>query len=328
MKKKVLITIMIILVSLIALAAVIVAAIYFWPLRSSSLQTGTPKTISYEHSIAQTAELAQSEAARGVLDSCRSTLLAHGQKTAKTVVMFHGVTACPDQYSGLAKVFYDAGYNVYIPRAPYHGTSNKKDHGQVTSQNLVDYVNTSITAATGLGDELGVVGLSGGGMLATWASEYRPEVKRALILSPFYEPAANQAPKWQLPFLHVLYGFHILPDNFIEPATPDGAAFSYRALANYDIVAKNFKKDPSGLSLQSIAVVTSDSDDQIDLSLAKSIPQSIASANNIPLTATELPADWNVGHDIVALANKEVAARQDQLFTLYLNSYENKPTNL
>lgn len=328
MKMTVLISTILIILSLFAIIAIVVATVYFWPLRSSALQTGTPKTISYQQSQSEYASLIQSESVRGITESCQSKQLTHGHKTEKVVVMFHGVTVCPNQYDGLAKVFFDAGYNVYIPRAPYHGTSNKKDHGQVTAQNLVDYVNTSITAATGLGDELGVVGLSGGGMLATWASEYRPEVKRALILSPFYEPAANQAPKWQLPFLHVLYGFHILPDNFIEPATPDGAAFSYRALANYDIVTKNFKKDPSGLSLQSIAVVTSDSDDQIDMSLAKSIPQSIATANDIPITATELPADWNVGHDIVSLKNKEVATRQSQLFTLYLNSYENKPTNL
>lgn len=328
MKKKILTIIIVAIVSLIALAAVIVAAIYFWPLRSSALQTGTPKIISYQQSITQFESTKRSEAARNVTDTCQTKLQTHGQKTAKVVVMLHGVTACPNQFDSLAKVFFDAGYNVYIPRAPYHGTADKKDHGQVTSRNLVDYVNASITTATGLGDELGVVGLSGGGMLATWASEYRPEVKSALVLSPFYEPAATQAPKWQLPFLHVLYGFHILPDTFIEPATPDGAAFSYRALANYDIVAKNFKKDPSGLSLKNLAVVTSASDDQIDLDLAKSIPQSIASANNIPIIATDLPADWNVGHDIVSLENKEVVARQNSLFRLYFNSYENRPTEL
>jgi carboxylesterase len=243
--------------------------------------------------------------------------------------MLHGVTACPNQFDGLAKVFYDAGYNVYVPLAPHHGQVDKKEHGKVTAQELVDYVNSSMTLGTGLGEELGVVGLSGGGMLATWASEYRPEVSRALLLSPFYEPAAEQAPKWQLPFLSVLYGYRILPDRFIEPANPDEAAFSYSALANYFILTKNLKKSPDNLPLKSLAVVTSDSDDQIDLTMAKEIPQNIAAKNQqMTFLETTLPAEWDVGHDIVSLENKNVASRSQQLFNLYFNAYEGRSTNL
>ncbi len=324
MKNKYLRIAMITIIILILIPALLVATIYFWPLKSKSLQTSTPETISYQQSLERFAALENREAERQVLPECKSKLLTHGNKTAKTVVMFHGVTACPKQYDGLAKVFFDAGYNVYVPRAPHHGTADKNEHGQVTSAGLIEYVDASITAATGLGDELGVVGLSGGGMLATWAAQYRPEVTHLLALSPFYEPAAGQAPKWQLPFLHVLYGLHILPDKFIEPATPNDASFSYRALANYDIVTKNFKANPTDLNLKSVAVVISDSDDQIDLTLASSIPQKIADANHLPLIKTNLPADWNVKHDIVSLDNKAVVARQAELFSLYLNSYEGK----
>lgn len=315
---------MIAITLLILIPALLIATIYFWPLKSKQLQTSTPETVSYQQAMDRFAAQKKREIERKVITECKSRLLTHGNKAAKTVVMFHGVTACPKQYDGLAKVFFDAGYNVYVPRAPYHGTPDKNDHGQITSANLIAYVNDSITTATGLGDELGVVGLSGGGMLATWAAEYRPEVTRLLTLSPFYEPAAAQAPKWQLPFLHVLYGLHIIPDKFIEPATPKDASFSYRALANYDIVTKNLKANPTGLNLQSVALVISDSDDQIDLNLANSIPQKIAEANNLSLIKTHLPADWNAKHDIVSLANDAIVARQAELFQLYLNSYEGK----
>ncbi|MBI3889689.1 alpha/beta fold hydrolase [Candidatus Saccharibacteria bacterium] len=243
--------------------------------------------------------------------------------------MFHGVTACPDQFDGLAKTFFDAGYNVYAPLTPQHGFADKKTHGKVTADELVDYVNQSVTIGTGLGSEVGVVGLSGGGMLATWASEYRPEVKRALALSPFYEPASAQAPKWQLPFLSVMYGYHILPDNFIVPADPNGAAFSYRALANYLLVKKNLKESPDNLPLKSFSVITSDDDDQIDLPMAHSIPQDISAKNpKMTFLETNLPAEWKIGHDIVSLENANVASRSEQLFRLYFNSYEGKTTNL
>jgi esterase/lipase len=319
---------MYILLGIIGVILLVVAAIYLWPLGNKNLQTGTPATVTYTDAKTRIAATQAREATAGVTDACKSIFLDHGQKTAKTVVMFHGVTACPGQFKELAQVFFDAGYNVYVPLAPHHGTPDKKAHGQVTSQKLVDYVNESVTTATGLGDDLGTAGLSGGGMLATWAAEYRPEVKRLLVMAPFYEPSPAQAPKWQLPLLHVLYGFHILPDNFIEPSTPDGAAFSYRALANYDIVTKNLKKSPTGLSLKSIAVVTSASDDQIDPELAVSIPKSIADANNLSLLETVIPADWNAGHAIVATDNPGVAKYKDRLFPLYFDYYEGKQHTL
>jgi len=320
---------MIVIGIILTLVLLIVAAIYFWPLKSKHLQTGAPASVNYTQAIKQHAAIIQEEKDASVLDDCTSKLYTHNKRTDKTVVMLHGVTACPKQYEGLAATFFEAGYNVYVPRAPHHGFSDNKRHGEVRASELVDYVNQSVTLATGLGDEVGVVGLSGGGMLATWAAEYRPEITRALILSPFYEPAAAQAPKWQLPFLNVLYGFHILPDQFTVPATADGAAFSYSALANYNIVTKNLKSNPDNVSLKSLAVMMSEDDDQIDLDLARSIPKTIADANqSMFFSTTDLPADWKLGHDIASLDNKNVAARSDQLFDLYLTAYEGKQPQL
>lgn len=314
--------------SLIAIALLVVVLIYVWPSRSTYLQTGTVRSISYDESIKHYSDVVTAEKARGVLAGNTTQLLTHGSKTAKAVAMLHGVTMNPTQFSGLAKKFFDAGYNVYIPLTPEHGTANGDNHGKVTAKQLVDYANDAVTTTTGLGDEVGVIGLSGGGMLTTWAAEYRPEVKRVLMLSPFYEPAVAQAAKWQLPFLRVLYGHHVLPDTYTARAHPDDARFSYSALANYMIVEQNLKSTPTVPSLQHISLVTSASDDQIDLDLAQQIPQKIADTNNLELQATSLPADWHVGHDIVNLKNKEVAARQDTLFTLYLNSYEGRQTSL
>lgn len=312
----------------IAVILVIIAIIVFWPDRSMYLQTGKTSTRSYEQAIAHHKEVVKAERERGVPESNTTRLLTHGTKTTKAVAMLHGITLNPTQFDGLSKRFFDAGYNVYIPLTPEHGTANGDDHAKVTATQLVDYTNDAVTTITGLGDEIGVVGLSGGGMLATWAAEYRPEVKRVLVLSPFYEPAVAQAPKWQLPFLRVLYGRHFISGGFTARATPDAARFSYSALANYLIVKQNLKDVPDAPSLQQFSLVTSESDDQIDLDLAKQIPQKVADTNDLTLLATSLPAEWNVGHDIVHTKNEQVEVRKDLLFNLYFNSYEGRKTDL
>ena len=311
---------------LILLALIIACLIYFWPTYSKHLRTGTSRTLSYEQAIAHHKDLVASEIKHGTRPLLTSQLLTHDVKTRNAVVMLHGITADPTQFDGLAKRFFDAGYNVYVPLTPHHGTVNPDNHSQVTSDELVDFVNDAVTTATGLGEEVGVVGLSGGGMLATWAAEYRPEITRALLLSPFYEPAKSQSAKWKLPLLRTLYGHHILPDVFTVPSKPTDAKFSYAALANYLIVEQNLSSHPLASHLKQLSLITSESDDQIDLDLAKRIPQLIADTNNLDLLSVSLPGSWDVGHDIVSLNNDNVRARQDQLYTLYLNSYEGNPT--
>ena len=71
----------------------------------------------------------------------------------------------------------------------------------------------SLDLATGLGDEVGVVGISGGAAPATWLTVHRP-VARLLALSPFYAPSAEQSPAWQVKPVIVLYGYRLLPDHF------------------------------------------------------------------------------------------------------------------
>ena len=319
---------LIVLGSILGLVAIGAVAFYFWPEHNSDLQKGTPQKVSYAESLRRFTTATTQEKARAVVDSKHTQLLTHGNTTQKAVVMFHGITADPSQFNGLAKHFFDAGYNVYIPLAPHHGTANKKDHGAVTARELVDFVNQSITTATGLGEHVGVVGLSGGGVLATWAGEYRPEVTRVLALSPFYEPAPEKAPKWQLPLLRKLYGWGLIPDTFIEPATEKDAPFSYHALGNYLALVQNLRSKDTGTQLKQLGVVISDSDDQIDLPLAHSLPSAIAKNNNIPFTEAHLPASWQVKHDIVGLGNPEVAARSTLLFTAYFDIYEGRQPKL
>lgn len=315
--------------SAVAAVAVLVivafAAIYLWPHRSGELQAADSASMSYQQAMGAVQEQQASDAARGVTRECRSRALTHDGRTEGAVVFLHGIRVCPSQFDDLARHFFEAGYNVYLPVAPAHGTTDPMAHGEVEAGELVEYVNESITTATGLGDEVGVVGLSGGGLLGTWAAHHRPEVERLLVLSGFYEPAAAEVPTWQLPLLKTLYGNHLLADSFSNGAESEDPGFSYRALAQYLIIGDNLRADPESPALRSVATVTAEDDTRINQELAVSIPGTLAETNGLELLEASIPGEWETGHEIVNTSTPGVAEHREELFRAYLEMYEGRP---
>lgn len=122
---------------------------------------------------------------------CHTKAFLHGNKTNKVIVLFHGFTNCPAQFDILGKQLFDQGYNVLIPRIPTHGKKDRlsNEPSRLTHQILVDFVHATIDIATGLGDNISVMGLSGGGVLAGYAAHYRSEVSNALLAAPLFMPA-------------------------------------------------------------------------------------------------------------------------------------------
>ena len=292
-----------------------------WPVRQISLQTASIHPFSFAGAQTEVAKINQTEKSEGVIAGCYSKLYIHPQPTAQAVVVFHGVGACPQQFSVVAQYFYDHGYNVYVPLTPEHGRADNLNHAKVTAQQLIDYVNTSVNITDGLGSHIGVIGLSGGGNLATWAAEYRPEVKRLLALSPFYEPSVSQAPKWKIRPLMVLYGNHLVPDALNKPNDPQHA-LSYYALAQYVTVFHNLPEPLKKTNLQHVAVVMAADDDLIDQPLALKTLGNIASTDHLTLEHYEVPASFKLGHDIVSPDNQYVAQNQAFLDQKYLAMYE------
>ncbi|MDR7328850.1 alpha/beta fold hydrolase [Corynebacterium guangdongense] len=316
------------LAAVLVFVLVAAGAVYFWPHTSAHRQTGVVDSVTYDAALERVEDKIGEDQANNVTEECRSTLLTHGERTAHTVVFLHGVRQCPHQFEDITRYFYEQGYNVYAPVAPAHGTADPLYHANVTADGLVDFVNDAVTTATGLGEEVGVVGLSGGGMLSTWAAEYRPEVEHALLLSPFYEPAPSQSPKWQLPLLKTLHGNHLIGDEFSNGVEAENPGFSYRALAQYLIVGDNLKKEPTNLGLESIAVVVAEDDELIDHELAHDIPAEIARDNGLELLSAEIPAQWEIGHEITGMNVEGYQEHRDVLFDLYVNLYEGRPVEL
>lgn len=310
-----------ILAGVVAVLVLLVGAVYLWPLGSDHLQSAPATTLSFEAARDRANATESADVADpAVTDACRTNSLIHPAKAAKAVVMLHGYTDCPKQFGDLAQMFYSQGYNVYVPRAPRHGVTDPKAHAQLEADELVDYANEAMTIASGLGDEVGVIGISGGGVLATWLAEYRPDVvARLLVLSPFYSPSPQQAPAWQVTPLIQLYGRRLVPDHF------NSHGFSFAALSQYLRIARNYRDEPTGPKLRSVALVTSLNDTFIDFGKATDITGHLAEANSLTPQHLTIPADWNIGHDTVDPAG--LGTHTAQLEKAYLDLYEGRPAS-
>lgn len=309
-------TIVISSLTLLSLAGLVVAALYLWPLHSQTLKNTHIQTYTYDQDVALVQRHIQDEMHNPALTpECHSLLLVHGHKTARAVVMFPGYPNCPTQFGELARFYYDRGYNVYVPLAPKFGTRDERGHAEVTATELVDYANQAVNLTSGLGEEVGTVGLSGGGVLSTWSALFRNDtVKRALILSPFYEPHPSQLSKWLLKPFAILFGFRILPDRF----TADQA--SYHALAQYVLIAANLEAEKRP-HLTAATLVLASGDDQVDHDVATAVVNRLFDHPVIYLP----PAEWGLKHDIVDHTGADINGHAPDLYPRYVQLYEGRP---
>lgn len=112
------------------------------------------------------------------------------------VILLHGFTSCPKQYSLMAKSFAALGYHVLIPVLPGHGGEAPDELDAQTflpgAQNWFNYdsfarwINT-IARAVDSGD-VHIGGLCLGGTIAVRAMQLEPKLyKRSVLFSPFFE---------------------------------------------------------------------------------------------------------------------------------------------
>ena len=111
-KKIILIVICVIFVLIAGFAA----WAFLWPSRSADLQKADIQRRDYNQSVADIQKVIADDTANSeVRPDCRPILKTHGKKTARAVMILHGVSAEPSGMIELADWFYQAGYNVYVP---------------------------------------------------------------------------------------------------------------------------------------------------------------------------------------------------------------------
>jgi esterase/lipase len=117
---------------------------------------------------------------------CRTQFMDHGQKTDQVIVLFHGLSNCPEQLWELGEEFHQMGYNVLIPRFPYHGYQDRMTTAQenMTAEELAAFGDEVVDIAQGLGDHVTVAGFSMGGALTAWLAQQRPDIDQAVLIAP------------------------------------------------------------------------------------------------------------------------------------------------
>jgi alpha-beta hydrolase superfamily lysophospholipase len=110
-----------------------------------------------------------------IMPRARTALLDHGERTPLAVVCFHGITNNPAQYETFAPMVYERGANVFVPRMPEHGAADRMTDrlSNLTAEALLASAEEAVDIACGLGERVGVVGISMGGMLAAYFAQYR-----------------------------------------------------------------------------------------------------------------------------------------------------------
>jgi len=123
-----------------------------------------------------------------VADHGHAILRTHGAKVKRSIVFFHGFTNAPRQYEKLAQCFFERGYNIYVPRVPHHGHSDllTPEVGKLSMEDILSVCNDSIDIAKGLGEEVTVLGLSMGGVMAAWCAQFRDDVEVSVVLVPSF----------------------------------------------------------------------------------------------------------------------------------------------
>jgi pimeloyl-ACP methyl ester carboxylesterase len=110
----------------------------------------------------------------------------HGHRTARSVLLLHGLSATPRQFVAIAQLLHERGHNVFVPRLPRHGHRNRLSEAlaSMSARQLQACANDSLAVAQGLGERVTVAGFSLGGLLAAYLGQ-NAGIHRAVAISPF-----------------------------------------------------------------------------------------------------------------------------------------------
>jgi esterase/lipase len=171
---------------LIALAVLsLVSALVMMPVDRTALPSLPRPSAGYESAVAAYDSMRAVEAPLVAADGA-SLVYLHGHRTPRALVLVHGITNSPRQFRELAEQFHARGYNVIVPRLPLHGLRGGDVDAlrALTADKLRDYGDAAANVADGLGDTVLVMGLSTGGLVASWMAHHRPDVARIVVIAP------------------------------------------------------------------------------------------------------------------------------------------------
>ncbi len=287
--------------------AIIVALVAFlaWPLETEDLASRPQPAAGYADAVARVQRLQATDGAK-VNPLCATRLLTHGTKVARSVVLFQGYTDCVAQWGEFARLLYDAGYNVLVPRAPHHGLvdDSSDELGQLTAVELVRLADEATDIAHGLGDHVGVLGFSMGGVMAGLVAQERPDVDRVVVIAPGFvlggipPIAAAQVAKALLLAPNVMFcrGACATPDP--PYAFPRHATRAIAAILQLGAVVRD-QAETRAPAAGSVVLVTNANDSEVDNGVALEVAAAWRQRAPGRVDTYEFPRDLGLIHDVV-----------------------------
>jgi carboxylesterase len=193
---------------------------------------------SYEEAIGRVKSMQDVDNQDLTRDVCITKLYDHGYQTEHVIILIHGFTNCPEQFTELGKQHFEFGNNVFIPRMPYHGLSDRLTDTLVnlTAEDLAAFGDKVIDIAHGLGKKITVMGVSGSGTLVAWLAQNRADIDFAFAIAPLFG-LAFVPPSFTKLFERIAL---LLPNYFLwwDPRTKADNPFSiYYAYPRYPLRA-------------------------------------------------------------------------------------------
>ena len=290
-----------------ALFAILALAL-FWPVGAGGLIAHPRPATSYEEAIARLDSLRALDTA-AINPVCRTELMTHGHRTARVIVLLHGLTNCPRQFQLLGEQLYARGENVLIARLPRHGFADRltPELASLTARELAMFTDQVMDIAHGLGDHVTLAGLSAGGVMAAWAAQNRSDLDRAVVIAPLLG-----LPGLPLRLNPVIANFWLLtPNRFYwwDAKLREGVGGPRNCYPRYgtrplgELLRLGFAVSAQAAhtkpAARAIVLVTNASDRAIDNRAVAALAHEWSERGAKDVTSYEFPAHLELGHDLI-----------------------------
>src|SRR5207245_4093617 len=79
---------------------------------------------------------------------CHTRVYTHGRRVERSLVLLHGFTNCPQQMDELGRRFHERGWNVFVPRYPRPGYTDRLNTS-IARRQAVQMMSLAYTASVG-----------------------------------------------------------------------------------------------------------------------------------------------------------------------------------
>lgn len=118
-----------------------------------------------------------------VLKCAQEVSLTHKSTPKHAVLCFHGYTGYPGELMLPAKLLYESGFDVFIPRYPGHGTSGK-DFMKTNSSMWVGKALDAYRSIEGKYETISLIGHSMGGLIALKVAHEVQTISKIVLYAP------------------------------------------------------------------------------------------------------------------------------------------------